>query len=421
MRTKIEVNNFAKIESASIYLDDLLLFVGDNNSGKTLLMELIYGIVNLICKWEADFSTARITETENVRYIRFDKEWYNNVENKINTYLQNQKEEFIVDIFSNLIPLENVNIKFEDTEGFFYIATISNKVSLEKQYPDGERENIFEEIDICSDVEKMLGHRILLDIMGMNEGEKQIFIPAARAGLQMLYRYFFASSASINEGIPLPVYEFLKFIQTYTKKIVFSKDEKELIDFLEQNLMKGKVEFENNQFVFREEESVIPLNFASSMIHELSILTSILKSNQNYSYIYYDEVENSVHPLVQGDVARALIRLCNSGRKLIVSTHSDTMAGKINNVILLSRMKNISQKNKKISKIGLTIKDMLNNKKNVMVYEFIKNKEGKVRVEALEFMEYPRIGYMFERFNENIDQLFNESNSIMGYDEDKEA
>ena len=35
------------------------------------------------------------------------------------------------------------------------------------------------------------------------------------------------------------------------------------------------------------------------------------------------------------------------------------MAGKINNVILLSRMKNISQKNKKISKIGLTIKDML--------------------------------------------------------------
>ena len=60
---------------------------------------------------------------------------------------------------------------------------------------------------------------------------------------------------------------------------------------------------------------------------------------------------------------------------------------------------------------------MLGNQKNVMVYEFKKNEKGKVRVEALEFMAYPRIGYLFDRFNENIDQLYNESNSIMGYDE----
>ena len=52
-----------------------------------------------------------------------------------------------------------------------------------------------------------------------------------------------------------------------------------------------------------------------------------------------------------------------------------------------------------------------------MVYDFKKNEKGKVRVEALEFMAYPRIGYLFDRFNENIDQLYNESNSIMGYDE----
>lgn len=421
MRTKIEVKHLAKVESATIYLDDLLLFVGDNNSGKTLLMELIYGIVNLICKWKTDRSTARISERENVRYIRFDEKWYEDVENEINLYLQNNKEEFILESFSRLIPLESVNIKFEDVEGFFYIATISSKASLEKQYPNGERESIFEGIKITNDIESTLAHRVLIDMIGMHEGEKQLFIPAARAGLQMLYRYFFASSSSGNAGIPLPVFEFLKFIQTYTNKTTFSQDEIELINFLEQNLMRGKVEFENNEFVFREEESVIPLNYASSMIHELSVFTSILKSDNKFGYIYYDEVENSVHPLVQGYVARALIRLCNSGRKLIVSTHSDTMAGKINNFILLSRMKNVAEKNEKIGKVGLTAKDMLDDTKDVMAYEFIKNKDGKVRVEALEFMAYPRIGYSFERFNENIDQLYDESNSIMGYNEDKEA
>ena len=214
---------------------------------------------------------------------------------------------------------------------------------MEKQYPNGERDSIFEGINSSNDMESRLAHRVLLDMIGMDEGEKQLFIPAARAGLQMLYRYFFASSANVNAGIPLPVYEFLKFIQTYTNKVNFSQDEIELIEFFEQNLMRGKVEFENNQFVFQEGESEIPLNYASSMIQELAIFTCILKSDNKFGYIYYDEVENSVHPLVQGEVARALIRLCNSGRKLIVSTHSDTMAGKINNMILLSRMKNVAE------------------------------------------------------------------------------
>ena len=64
MRTKIEVNKFARIENATIYLDEFLLFVGDNNSGKTLLMELLYAIVELIQKWKADYSNVKMTETE---------------------------------------------------------------------------------------------------------------------------------------------------------------------------------------------------------------------------------------------------------------------------------------------------------------------------------------------------------------------
>ena len=145
MRTKIKVNKFAKIESADVYLDEFLLFVGDNNSGKTLLMELIYGIVELIRKWKADYSNVKIVETEYVKYIRFAKEWYKDVESKINLYLKENKEKFLVDNFNNMIPLERVSIEFEEYEDFFYIATISSKVSLEKQYPNGEREIIFED------------------------------------------------------------------------------------------------------------------------------------------------------------------------------------------------------------------------------------------------------------------------------------
>lgn len=413
MRTKIEVNKFARIENATIYLDEFLLFVGDNNSGKTLLMELLYAIVELIQKWKADYSNVKMTETEYVKYIRFDQNWYKDVENKINSYLEENKDKFIIDNFKSRIPLESVSIKFEDCEDFFYIATISGNVSLEKQYPNGDRAIVFEDLPISDDIEMNLTHRVLLDIIGMSEGEKQLFVPAARAGLQMLYRYMFAETTSKNVELPVPVAEYLNFMQTYTKKINLNAEESNLIEFVEEQLLNGKVDHEKGQFVFREKASVIPLNYASSMIHELSVLPSILMSNQKTGYIYYDEVENSVHPLLQGVVAQTLVRLCNLGKKMIVSTHSDTMAGKLNNIILLSRMKNIAERNKKIERIGLATKDMLDDTKNIMAYEFIKDKNGKVKVKALEFMSYPQIGYEFDRFNENIDQLYAESNSIM--------
>ena len=413
MRTKIKVNKFAKIESADVYLDEFLLFVGDNSSGKTLLMELIYGIVELIRKWKADYSNVKIVETEYVKYIRFAKEWYKDVESKINLYLKENKEKFLVDNFNNMIPLERVSIEFEEYEDFFYIATISSKVSLEKQYPNGEREIIFEDLEVVDDIENSLAHRVLVDIIGMNEDEKQLFVPAARAGLQMLYRYMFAETTSINAGLPLPIAEYLDFIQTYTKKANLDQEESNLIEFVEEQLLNGKLDYEKGQFVYKEKDSIIPLNYASSMIHELSVLSTILMSNKKMGYIYYDEVENSVHPLLQGGVARALVRFCNLGKKMMISTHSDTMAGKLNNIILLSKIKNVAERNKKIGKIGLTNKDMLDNTKNVGVYEFIKTKDDKVKVVELEFMPYPRIGYEFGRFNENIDQLYDESNLIM--------
>ncbi len=413
MRIKVEVKNFAKIESAVVYLDEFMLFVGDNNSGKTLLMELLYGIVELIKKWKADNSNIKTTENESARFIKFDREWYKDVEYKINLYLKENKEEFIIKNFQSRIPLESVLVQFEELDDVFYIATISDKMSLEKQYSNGNRIVIFEDLQEIDYAEDFFAHRVLIDTIGMEEDEKQLFVPAARAGLQMLYRYMFAETTSTNAGLPLPVSEYLDFIQTYTKKVDLSLEESELIQFVEGKLLGGKVDYKNEQFVFMEKQSIIPLNCASSMIHELSVLSSVLMSNQKIGYIYYDEVENSVHPLLQGEVARALVRLCNLGNKMIISTHSDTMAGKLNNIILLSRMKNVVQRNRKIEKVGLTNKDILDDTNHVAVYEFTKNREGKVKVSALEFMSYPQIGYEFDRFNENIDKLYDESNSIM--------
>ena len=44
---KLRVENYGKIKSAEIEIAPLTLFVGDNNSGKSYLMSLLWGIENL--------------------------------------------------------------------------------------------------------------------------------------------------------------------------------------------------------------------------------------------------------------------------------------------------------------------------------------------------------------------------------------
>lgn len=48
MKVFVYVKKFGKIKEAKIDISDFTVFVGDNNSGKTYMMQLIYGILNSI-------------------------------------------------------------------------------------------------------------------------------------------------------------------------------------------------------------------------------------------------------------------------------------------------------------------------------------------------------------------------------------
>ena len=414
MSIRIDVRKFAKIEKASVKTGDFSMFVGDNNSGKTLMMELIYGVINIISDWNVEIGCAKITEMEDITYIKFSNEWFAEIESSINNYLQDNKRNFLLECFSIEIPVEEITVRFEMTEKEFYVGTIAEMAYLEKEQTDGSRKNIAGNVaGTVDEMKLLLAKYALLDIVGLPVGKRQLFLPAARAGLQMLYRNFFVNMQG-KSGMALPIYDYLTFLQTYSPRMRFDENEEELIEFVDSELLGGKIEYRNDVFMYREGDCYLPLNMASSMIHELSSFSSVMKSEGSYGYLYYDEVENSIHPIKQGSIAKALVRFCNLGNRIIISTHSDTLAGRINNLILVSRMKNVIHKNDILEKLNWTMRDMLQSEKTVNIYEFKKDEKGSVIVEELEFFDYPKIGYDFGRFNENIDMLYDESNCIMG-------
>jgi predicted ATP-dependent endonuclease of OLD family len=68
-----------------------------------------------------------------------------------------------------------------------------------------------------------------------------------------------------------------------------------------------------------------------------------------------DEPEINLHPKYQVMIARILAKIVNAGIRLIISTHSDYIIRELNNMIMLSSIKD----EETISKLGYTKDEVL--------------------------------------------------------------
>lgn len=165
----------------------------------------------------------------------------------------------------------------------------------------------------------------------------------------LLYKHYFGSAGRDKEemirdrnqnskGITKPVLDFLSFLLKYSYTERVAKQNEALTDFIFQHLIDGRISEKGEATVYtpNDQNREIPIFVASSMVNEVVPVVKALTDSDKIDFIFYDEVETSMHPLKQIEMVKLLNRLNNKGFRLIVSTHSDTMATKINNLLLLS-------------------------------------------------------------------------------------
>lgn len=221
--------------------------------------------------------------------------------------------------------------------------------------------------------------------------KRELYLPASRTGMLLLYKYFFSEKDKMqskiirvdyksrveNElGLTAPVYDFLQFLLRYVSN------------------------------------EVVPLYLSSSMVNELTPIIKALTGATRYDYFMYDEIENCLHPQKQQEMARLLNRMNNKGYRLIVSTHSDTMATKLNNLFLLSFDDDKKSRAEKLEKLHLTTEDLLDTQK-VSVYQFVNKENGKSEAKEIEFRKVPYTGYDFSLFTKNSLDLYEEAKVIV--------
>ena len=104
--------------------------------------------------------------------------------------------------------------------------------------------------------------------------------------------------------------------------------------------------------------------------------------------------------------------MVNAGYRMVVSTHSDTMAAAINNLITISFKE---KKDELMSKLGYEKEDMLESA-NVKAYQFIIGKDGKTKVEEVKSHFSVGVGFDFDIFNYANDKIYQDAVEIAEVD-----
>ena len=113
MKFYIGVENFGKINKAEIEVSNFAVFVGNNNSGKTFLMQLIYGVLAEIRNFR--YKDA-YKELELNKKTLLDANWFQKLEVELNEFLCQEKEEIIAKTFNKQIPIDKLYIRLESFE-----------------------------------------------------------------------------------------------------------------------------------------------------------------------------------------------------------------------------------------------------------------------------------------------------------------
>jgi hypothetical protein len=139
---------------------------------------------------------------------------------------------------------------------------------------------------------------------------------------------------------PLAIRDGLFFSEDIARLEKHSSEYAPFADRLEREMSGGSFRVASaGEMLFRPNsvESEIGLPLASSSVKSLAGLSFYLRHiAKRGNFLIVDEPELNLHPDNQRRVARLLVRLSQSGLRVLISTHSDYVVREINNSIMLS-------------------------------------------------------------------------------------
>lgn len=182
---------------------------------------------------------------------------------------------------------------------------------------------------------------------------------------------------------------------------------------LENEINKGELQIKsgdlNDEIVFIDSKNNLEfdLNLISSSVHELIPIIIYLKYYLNKGDILIiEEIENHLHPENQLILVKYLVKALNQGLNIILTTHSDYIIEKFNNLIQLGNC------DKEVFNHLNYDKSCILDYKNVSIYNFKKNADYSYTPHII---DVNFTGFSEDNFSKVIDELHHESDIMDEY------
>ena len=287
-------------------------------------------------------------------------------------------------MFNKKMDIEELRIEFPSTASFCFEISTKKSFDDEKAYSimgnnygwgltgaDRKPDHKLAERQLACMLQRMLQWDTV----------KPMYFPTARTGFLLTYKELTRNALherfSIGENaknlLTKPTTDFLMSLSSIEVDHHYRRCP-EILSFIEQHIISGHVLASDYPVDIKyqpaETKESLPMYVASSVVTEAVPLLLFLKHRSLLGAIMIEEPEISLHPQLQWEMARVLIRLMNKGMPVIVTTHSDIILQHINNMIKAEQM---HQKDRFFKETGYEKEDLLS-KGQVAVYQFEEQK-----------------------------------------------
>lgn len=368
----LEVEGLGKIKQAAVRVKPLTLFVGENNTGKSYLASVLWGVVSLPSA-DSTFEFGNIDKVyEDPSYKRCDEylsALFSASSTDRHTVIPEEIKQASIDWFNNFINSKSLSFAGQlfNKEGF-EIGRIKIKNCLSEKplsilYTVGPDEYVLyndanNSLDICLKEKEEIDRntRFALNIIIARQSvfsfafamdENPIpYLPASRTGFTLLYKSLIKRqirqlsvanrTPKLNVDVTLPMIKFLELLASYpTEGEGDYVEEAELLEGLIQGSLAQQGGSGVNEFFYQPQETakLLPLSLSSSLIGELAPLIFVLRHAKNLPALVIEEPEVHLHPAIQVKLAKIIARLIRKGVSVWISTHSENFCQQINNLI----------------------------------------------------------------------------------------